>query len=65
MNQSFLLGLYLAMTFAVAGTIAYRFSETAMWAFFGAAGCALVANLLAAYTEAAGNRARDRALKRD
>lgn len=36
-----------------------------MWAFFGAAGCALVANLLAAYTEAAGNRARDRALKRD
>lgn len=64
MNQTSLFGLYLGMTFAVAGAIAHQFSEIAMWTFFGAAGCSLVANLLAAWTEAAGNRARDRALRR-
>ncbi len=64
MNQTFLFGLYLSLMFAVAGAIAYQFSETLMWALFAAAGCSLVANVLAALTEAAGNRARERALNK-
>lgn len=52
MNQTFLFGLYLSLMFAVAGAIAYQFSETLMWALFAAAGCSLVANVLAALTEA-------------
>lgn len=59
MNQTTLFGLFLAMALCVAGALTAGATQATL---FIAAACTIAANLLAAFVNQQGNRARDRTL---